>query len=36
MTVKELLFGIEEASVEENEALFSKVHDFMIKSKRFI
>ena len=36
LTDKELLFGIQEASVEENEALFAKVQDFIIKSKRFI
>ena len=33
---KELLFGKDTASVNENETLFLKVQDYIIKSRRFI
>ena len=35
LNVNQLLFGVIDATTQENELLFSKVQDFIIKSKRF-
>ena len=35
LNVNQLLFGVIDATTQENELLFPKVQDFIIKSKRF-
>ena len=35
-TTHELLFGMDTSTDEENEALFLKVQDYILKSKRFV
>ena len=35
-TTHELLFGKDTSTDEENEALFLKVQDYILKSKRFV
>ena len=35
-TTHDLLFGKDTATDEENEALFLKVQDYILKSKRFV